>query len=262
MGGIHRKVQGSIIMGRKKQKNSNIVLVRLSRKLFVMVLLIGLPIGIFLFTFYMKSVTVVGASRYTEEEVLQMLSDSKLDTNTLFFYLKHKYFQSVDIPFIQKIDVEMEDNHTIKLYVYEKKVAGCVAFLGEYLYFDKDGIVVESSPNKLENVLQVEGLKHNEMILGKKLEVQNDEIFDSIINITHGIEKFDLDVSKIRFNKKYEVTIYSNDIKVLLGKRDNYDMVLNELKNILEEAKGMKITIDMSDYQKDTQTIIAKPSTD
>lgn len=234
---------------------------RLCRKLLVPLLIIGIPIVLFMYTFSLNSVTVIGSTRYTTEEITNKLTQTKSDSNALLMFLKYRYFQEVKIPFVEKIDIEMEDTHSLKLYVYEKKITGYVEYLGEYLYFDKDGIVVESSSKRLEKIPQVRGLKYHQIILHEKLEVQKEKLFDVILNLTQLIEKYDLDVSSIRFNSEYEVTIDCGDIKVLLGKKSTYDEALAELENILAEAKGMKVTIDMTDYVKGTKAIIAKPST-
>jgi cell division protein FtsQ len=164
----------------------------------------------------------------------------------------------VKLPFVEKIDVTMTDTHTITVYVYEKMVAGCVEFMGEYLYFDKDGIIVESSSTRLEDIPVIKGLKFDKIMLSEKLEVQKDELFDVIINLTQLIRKYELRVDKISFNSDYEVTLDCGDIRVLLGKKSTYDEALSELKNILAEAKGMEITLDMRNYVKGTQNIIGK----
>jgi cell division protein FtsQ len=201
---------------------------------------------------------VVGSRQYTPEQITAELVKTKLDSNSLYLYLKHRYFEDVMIPFVEKIDVTMTDTHTITIYVYEKMVAGCVEFMGEYMYFDKDGIVVESSTKKLEEIPVIKGLKFDKIMLSEKLVVQKDELFDVIINLTQLIQKYELDVDKITFSNDYEVTLDCGDIRVLLGKKSTYDEALSELKNILAEAKDMKITLDMRNYVKGTQNIIGK----
>jgi cell division protein FtsQ len=164
----------------------------------------------------------------------------------------------VKLPFVEKIDVNMTDTHTITVYVYEKMVAGCVEFMSEYLYFDKDGIIVESSSRRLEDIPVIKGLKFEKIMLSEKLKVQKDELFDVIINLTQLIRKYELAVDQISFNSDFEVTLDCGDIRVLLGKKSTYDEALSELKNILAEAKGMEITLDMRNYVKGTQNIIGK----
>jgi cell division protein FtsQ len=241
-----------------KSRNSNNVLVRLCRRLILILLILGIPSILFISTFYIKRLEVVGSRQYTTEQITAELVKTKLDSNSLYLYLKHRYFADVKIPFVEKIDVTMTDTHTITVYVYEKMVAGCVEFMGEYMYFDKDGIIVESSTARLEEIPVIKGLKFDRIMLGEELKVQKDELFDVIINLTQLIQKYELDVDRITFSSDYEVNLDCGDIRVLLGKKSTYDEALSELKNILAEAKDMKITLDMRNYVKGTQVIIGK----
>jgi cell division protein FtsQ len=245
-------------MSKNERRNSENVLIRLCKKILGVLLIIGIPAAAFISTFHMKVINVEGSERYTKEAITTQLVKSKPDSNSLYFYLKYKYFENPKIPFVEKLDVELTNNHTVTVYVYEKMVTGCVDFMGEYLYFDKDGIVVESSSKRLKDIPEIKGLQFDKIILNQKLEVQKDELFQVILNLTQQIDKFDLDVDTIRFNIDYEVTVDCGDIKVLLGKRSTYDEVLAELTNILKEAKGMDIVLDMREFQKGTNRIIAK----
>lgn len=252
-------------MGKKKQRNSNNVLKRICLRLLAVLLIIGIPTILVGSFFYIKNVTVLGSERYTSEEITGKIIQSKPDSNALYLYLKYKYFANTTIPFIEKVDVELVDNHSVTIYVYEKMVTGCVEFLGNYLYFDKDGIIVESSSKRLEGIPLVKGLQYDKIILHEKLEIkkkvdgkledQKKELFDLILNLTQLIQKFELDVDTISFSSNYEVTLSCGDIKVLLGKKSTYDEPLSDLKNILTAADGKKLEIDM----RNTNAIIAKP---
>lgn len=257
-------------MNKKLHRKTNSVHKRLFIKCLKIVLFIGVPLILFGLTFHLKNVTIVGTVRYTPEQIKEQLIRSEWDKNALLLYLKHQYFIDFKLPFIEKIDVELKDNNTIKIQVYEKRVTGCVEFMGEYLYFDKDGIVVESSQERLEDIPLIKGLKFDKIILHEKLEVQTDELFDVILNLTQQIEKYELDIKTIRFNTDYEVTVESGEVSALLGKRNTYDEVLSELKNILAGAKGeltgilnkskaSELEIDMKNFKKGTDIIIAKP---
>ena len=248
-------------MRRNMKRNSSNVLSRISKRLLAVLLIIGIPALLFVSTFHIKKVDVVGSERYKAEQITEQIIQTKPDSNALFLYLKYRYFSNVNIPFVEKVDVEMVNNHSITINVYEKMVAGCVEFMGEYLYIDKDGIVVESSSIRLEDIPLIRGLQYDKIILNEKLELeeQKNELFDVIINLTQLIEKYDLGVDTISFSNKYEVTVDCAGIKVLLGKKDTYDEVLSELKNILKEAEGMELTIDMRNYVKGTNNFSAKP---
>lgn len=237
---------------------SDNVLRRIGKKVLIFLIIIVIPAVLFIGFFHIKNVEVVGTQRYTADQIKGLVFQSKPDSNSLYLYLKYKFFKEKPIPFIEKIEVEMIKPNSVKLSVYEKMVAGCVEFMGEYLYFDKDGIVVESSSQRIDRVPMVKGLEFNEIILHEKLKVQKEELFDTIINLTQLINKYDLDVDIISFSSNYEVTLECGDNTVLLGKKDTYDEVIAELKSILKEADGMKLRIDMRNYVKGTDSIIAK----
>ncbi len=246
-------------MSRNRRKKSYSILFRIGRKGAILLLAVGLPVLIFLLTFHINKVEVAGINRYTEEQIKTLVMKTKPDSNALYLYLKYRFFEKPRLPFVEKIEVEMADNHSVTIYVYEKMVAGCVEFMGEYLYFDKDGIVVESSTQRLDRVPVIKGLEFNEIILNEKLSVQKDELFNVIINLTQLIERYGLDIDTVSFGTDYEVTATQEGITVLLGKKDTYDEQFSDLKSILAEAEGMDIIIDMRKYSKDSRKFIAKP---
>ncbi len=244
--------------GTRNRKHDS-VLGRIVKRMILLLMIIGIPAVLFLSTFHIKKIEVVGAQRYTSDEIISHLVQTRLDSNSLCLYLKYHYLTGVKLPFIEKVDVAMKDTHSVTIFVYEKMIAGCVELMGQYLYFDKDGIVVESSPKLFEGIPVVKGLKFNQLLLGEKLEVQKQELFDVIINLTQLIGKYNLKVDSLSFNNKYEVTLNSGDITVLLGRKDTYDETISELKSVLAEASGLEVTIDMRNFVKGTGKIVAKP---
>lgn len=242
-----------------RQRDFNSVRKRILKKLLITLLLIGIPTFLFLYSFGIKKVEVVGASRYTEKQIKEMLVQSRLEYNSVYLYLKYHFMNTPEIPFIEKIDVEMVSNHRVMIYVYEKMVTGCVNFMGEYLYFDKDGIVVESSPKKIEKVPVINGLQFNKIVLKQKLNIQDNDLFQIILNLTKLIHKYKLDVDTVSFDDNQNIILKCGDIRVLLGKRDDYTDSLSDLKNILKKAKGTELyELDMRDYNKETGYVIGK----
>lgn len=243
-------------MSKKLRRKNNSVLRRLGGHLLKLMFFLILPAVVFVYVFQLKNITVTGSSRYNQEQIIERLKSPQVDNNALVFYLKYKYFMEVRIPFVEKMSFEMADKNSINIRVYDKRIIGCIEFMGDYLYFDKDGIIVESTSNKLDDIPLVKGLKYQKIVLNEKLEVQKEELFDVILNLTQQIEKRELDVNTISFNSKYEVTLDLGDIKAMLGKRSTYDEILAKLKNITLETKGKKLTIDMSTGM---DNFIAKP---
>jgi cell division protein FtsQ len=240
---------------REKKHNTNLRIMKFLAVCFVAAVVVFAV----LVTCRLKKVIIVGSNHYSSEEIKDKIITKTTDHNTILLYLRYKYGDKVNIPFVEDIDIELVDKNTVKIHVYEKVITGCIEFMSEYMYFDKDGIVVESSDKKLDDIPFITGLKFQEIVLYDKLKIKKDALFDVILNLTQLIQKYELDIEKINFNSDYEVTLYHGDIQVFLGKRDTYDEQLAELKNLLPSAEGKKLILDMKNFTEGQDKIIAKP---
>lgn len=201
------------------------------------------------------TVYVEGNVHYTNEEIIDMVMDGRYGNNSIFLYLKYRNRSIDNIPFIQKMDVAIEAKDTVRIMVYEKAIAGCVSYLGRYIYFDMDGIVVETSEEETPGIPQVTGLIFDHVILHEALPVDNQEVFRDILNITQLLDKYSLPVDKIYFSKDYEVTLIFDEVKVAMGKSANIDDKIMKLQYVLPDLEGEKGTLDMKEYTEDTKMI-------
>lgn len=207
--------------------------------------------------FRLKEISYEGLTRYTEEEFSKKLQGSFLSTCTPFFCMTDTFHEK-EIPFIETYEIRYQSRHSVKIVVHEKRVVGCIALMGRYLYFDKDGIIVESAETLIEDVPIVEGLEFKELVLYQKLEIQKQSLFDTILELTRLIEENGLTVQKITFSPDYQVTLSSGSIEIQLGKRTSYDEPLQALKGILAVAGERKGTLDMRNYSKENPDVILK----
>ncbi len=221
-------------------------------------LIILIAVMVLLMNFRLENVIVEGTTRYTEEEIKNRLITKKTDRITLFYYFRQRFSDPVSIPFVEKVDISMENRNTIHVTVYEKLVVGCVEMMGSYLYFDKDGIVVESTKEKLEDIPQVTGLKFDKLVMHEKLEIQKEGLFETILHVTKLIKKNELPIDGMRFNSDYELILTSSGSEILLGRKDFYDEQMAALRNVLNAAGDKKLSIDMKNYSKNNKKIISK----
>ena len=208
-------------------------------------------------SFRLKEITVEGLSRYTKEEFLNKLESDVLFALTPVYCMQDSLVQK-SIPFVEKYEIEYMDSHTARIIVHEKRVTGCVVVMGRYMFFDKDGIVVETSDSRLEGIPVITGLKFDEIVLYKKLNVQKQSLFDTILELTRLTEQKGIVTNEISFDSNYEVTLYLDEITVLLGKRTSYDEQINALSGILESLQGRTGVIDMQNYSKENGEVILK----
>ena len=205
----------------------------------------------------LKDITVDGLSRYTKEEFLQKLDSEFLFAITPIYCLQDSLKQK-EIPFIEKYEIDYIDNHAARIIVHEKRITGCVVVMGRYMFFDKDGIIVETSSIRLDGIPVITGLKFNEIVLYQKLNVQKQKIFDTILELTRLIELNEIRVQEVSFDSNYEVTLYLDNVTVLFGKRTSYDEQMNALGKILESLQGRTGTLDMRNYTKENGEVILR----
>ena len=185
------------------------------------------------------------------------------DTIEFGDYVNLLYFRifgqkDTKIPFIQKYDVETDWPDRLYVTVYEKAIVGYVRYMGCNMYFDKDGIVVESSTDLYENVPQIDGLKFDSIVINTKLDVGNADIYNTILDLIQSFDKYDIDVDKVYFDASYNITLYMGDVKVSLGSSKDFTDRLFELKQLSSRFGTLKGTLYLDDYNGDESSIIFK----
>jgi cell division protein FtsQ len=205
--------------------------------------------------FQIRQVTVTGNEYYTNEEIVDLIMEDGYMKNTLYLYLKYKYTEHQSIPFIDTFDVEMESHDSVKIRVYEKSIVGYVQYLGKNVYFDKDGIVVESSDEVLEGVPMISGLSFDQLTMYQPLNVQDPEIFDDILSITQLLSKYELDPDEIRFSSSGELYLQIKDVKVDLGTGDNLDEKVARVKQLENDLADKSGTLHMENYTDESTHI-------
>ena len=129
--------------------------------------------------------------------------------------------------------------------------------MGQYVYFDKDGIVLQSLSEHKEGVPIVTGIRFGDFTVGKAFDVEDDSLFTAIMNVSQLIAHYNIDVSRINVNNG-EITIYSGKVRVLLGKKEMYDDQITALSSVLKTTseKEMEGVINMVNYKSGDKIIL------
>ena len=159
--------------------------------LFILVVILGTLA--YLSTWTVDKVQVEGCEIVNTQSVSDAMKEEAPLDNTLLLYIKSKMNKLKDLSFVSKMDLELTDKNTVTVTVYEKSIAGCVLYKGDYVYFDKDGIVLDSSKRRVGSAPLIKGLTFTEWSIGKKLPSDDDKKFQTILTITQLVEKYDLD---------------------------------------------------------------------
>lgn len=222
--------------------------------LFILLLLAAAVLAV-VGIFSIKKINISGNENYTEEEIEKLIFNNKYCYNSLYLYWKYNYNKEYSFPFIDTIDVELISNNEVKINVYEKSMVGYIEYLGSYMYFDKDGIVVESSSELVEGVPLITGLKFDHIILYKELAVEDKAVFNTIVSITQLLAKHEITPDRIYFNSSYDMTLYFGDARVNLGADNETEEKIILLKNILQDLEGLSGVLHMENYTEGVSNI-------
>ena len=195
-------------------------------------------------------VEVTGNQKYTSEEITELLFPDKLSRNTLFCFMRNRLKEHIQIPFVEDYDIIFKGPRQVEVILYEKSVVGYVSYMSSYMYFDKDGIIVESANEALPGVPLVTGLKFGQIVLYQKLPLDKEEIFQEILNLTQILSIYHMLVDRIQFGEYGEITLYLGEIEVLMGTGGNLNSKFSELNDMLPHLEGRSGILHLEDYDE------------
>ena len=205
---------------------------------------------VLIFSVRIKDVEVSGNKQYTKEQIESLLFDGNWSRNSAFCYYQNRFQEHKSIPFIEEYKINFKSPTRVEVVVFEKSVVGCVSYMSSYMYFDKDGIIVESSSEQLPGVPVIAGLEFGHIVLHQPLPVADQDIFGEILNLTQVLNVSDIQVDRINYNSYNEAELVMGDITVELGNSDSLDGKISELHDIMPELSGLSGTLYLDTYDE------------
>lgn len=205
--------------------------------------------------FRIRDVEVTGNSFYSAQEIEDRVITDKYSQNSLYLYLKYKYFGQEELPFIDKLEISLKSPGKVRIRVYEKSIIGYVTYMGSNFYFDRDGVVVESSADVKEGIPCISGLKFTALTLYRKLAVEDDAIFRRILNITQLVKKYELSPDRIEFGENLALTLYFGEMRVALGTGGSLEDKIGRLHELFPDLEGRAGILRMENYTSDSKFI-------
>lgn len=205
--------------------------------------------------FRITEVTVTGNEYYTKEEIANFIVGEGYQRNTLYLYLRYRYQKHPEIPFVDDFEVSLDSLHSITIRIYEKNIIGYVHYLGKNVYFDKDGIVVESSDEEMEGVPRITGLYFDDLAIYRSLNVEDPKVFDTILDITQLLKKYDLNPDEIRFGNMKELYLQIGDVRASLGSGDHLEEKIARISQLEPDLRERSGTLHMENYTEESNHI-------
>ncbi|MDO4554324.1 MAG: cell division protein FtsQ/DivIB [Lachnospiraceae bacterium] len=243
----------NVVPVRRKKKSKPVT----GREIGILVAAVILLFGILLYVFLegsMDTILVEGNETYTQDEVEQVIRESKMN-NTIFFTVLSKFSKNDYLPFIDRAEVRFLGMHAVMVEVHEELRAGMIQEGSGYFYFDKDGMVLETSDTRMKDVPLVSGLKMEDCVLNEKIEPREEGVFAIILKITQLILNYELPIQEIQFNTLSDIRLVTTSITVKMGNSSELDAKMAELPSVLKELSGREGTLNMANFTEENKVI-------
>ncbi len=204
-----------------------------------------------------RQVTISGNSQYTEQEIVDIIFQKNVDFNSAYFFLKEKTREHIRIPFVEDYQIHFLSPTHVQIIVHEKSVVGYVSYMNSYMYFDKDGIVVESTDQPIDGIPGVTGLKYGHIVLYQPLPVEDAAIFEKILNLTQMLSVRKIKIDRIQYDSRGSATLYFNNVEVILGDSSQMDGKISLLADMMPQIQDLDGILYLDNYDETDEDLIS-----
>ena len=224
----------------------------------ILILLIAAGVFIVMNVFTVANVVVEGNELYSSTQIENMVLNDEYSWNSLYVDLKYRFVDIGEVPFVDTMEVSLDNPHTVHIKVYEKGMLGYLYInsIGQNAYFDKDGFVVETSTEVIDGVPKITGISCEEVVLYEKLQLENSDILRDLLNLTQTLKKYNLLPDEIQYDSNMEPVLYYGTIQVKIGSEDNLSQKVVRLSIILPQLDGLSGTLHLETWTPETTDII------
>lgn len=226
--------------------------------LLILILLIAAGVFIVMNVFTVENVVVEGNELYSSTQIENMVLNDEYSWNSLYVDLKYRFVDIGEVPFVDTMEVSLDNPHTVHIKVYEKGMLGYLYInsIGQNAYFDKDGFVAETSTEVIDGVPKITGISCEEVVLYEKLQLENSDILRDLLNLTQTLKKYNLLPDEIQYDSNMEPVLYYGTIQVKIGSEDNLSQKVVRLSIILPQLDGLSGTLHLETWTPETTDII------
>lgn len=226
--------------------------------LLILILLIAAGVFIVMNVFTVANVVVEGNELYSSTQIENMVLNDEYSWNSLYVDLKYRFVDIGEVPFVDTMEVSLDNPHTVHIKVYEKGMLGYLYInsIGQNAYFDKDGFVVETSTEVIDGVPKITGISCEEVVLYEKLQLENSDILRDLLNLTQTLKKYNMLPDEIQYDSNMEPVLYYGTIQVKIGSEDNLSQKVVRLSIILPQLDGLSGTLHLETWTPETTDII------
>ena len=231
------------------------------RRAGLIIIIVLLALVVFFTVFHTDNVIVSGNTRYSDEDIKSMCLDGALSNNTLLFTIFHGRTELKDMPYLDHVDAEMIDRNTIHLSVDERISTGRIIFGDKYVYFDKNGNVLEIREPDTEQdptVILVDGpVPDVETIeVGDTIFAENEELLSEVSVLSLLLLQYGLYPDRVKIDDENNMILVFNGLLVNLGSDIFLEEKMARVDAIYEDVKDSTGILHLEDYSESRRDII------
>lgn len=237
---------------RKARKRKKIAIA-----LLIIFLLLAAAALIVIKVFRAEKVEVEGNELYDAKVIEKAVLNDKYSWNSLYVFLKYRFVDTKKVPFVDTMEITLKDPQTLHIKVYEKGIMGYlyISSIDENAYFDKDGLVVETSSKVIDGTPQIIGIDCDKVVLYEKLPIGNAKLRE-ILTLTQALKRNSLIPDSITYGVANEPLLAYGKIKVEMGSLELLTQKVERLAKIKPSLEGMDGTLHLENWTEETTNIV------
>lgn len=237
---------------RKARKRKKIAIA-----LLIILLLLAAAALVVIKVFRVEKVEVEGNELYDAKVIEKAVLNDKYSWNSLYVFLKYRFVDTKKVPFVDTMEITLKDPQTLHIKVYEKGIMGYlyISSIDENAYFDKDGLVVETSSKVIDGTPQIIGIDCDKVVLYEKLPIGNAKLRE-ILTLTQALKRNSLIPDSITYGVATEPLLAYGKIKVEMGSLELLTQKVERLAKIKPSLEGMDGTLHLENWTEETTNIV------
>lgn len=209
----------------------------------------------FFIFFRVRQVEVAGSTHYSDEQVKDIVLKGPFAENSLLAPVFCSRKNTGEISFIDAVEVSYVDPGSILIGVKEKQSIGCLRYLDCYIYFDREGIAIESSVEREQDIPYYEGMELSSVCLNQPLYLKDKDFLRVAVSLFQIVQESDRKPDCIQVDEQGKISLVYGSIRVNLGKNEYLDDKIPRMLSILPQLEGRNGTLHLENVTPEKKNI-------
>ena len=223
---------------------------------FLLALLAGAAVVLLFFNF--RHATIYGSTKYSQEQIESFITRGRLGDNTFVMALKYHQRPVRNIPFVDRIDIDIVNPSTVRVNVREKPLDGVVESEEGNVFLSSDGTVQTISGRSFKEVTKISGVTLADAAAGEEVmaaDEENQARLDLVLDLLRAVEKYELHADAVDSDANGNITVTFGRVRIKLGKT-GFDQKMHKIHQIAPYLEGRRGVISMTGYNYDGANIV------